>query len=91
LWDLFFWLKFAHFKRNFLIMYIYGQFHVRMWKIQIFKKWLDLKSYPVLCCWQVIVHRKISFSLLVIATHSGGVSKVSVYFLIINNRWETNF
>lgn len=70
------------------------QFHVRlMWKIQIFKKWLDIKSYPVLYCWQVIheVHRKISFSLLVIATHSGGVSKVSVYLLIINNGWETNY
>ena len=50
-----------------------------------------MKLYPVLHCGQVKVLRKINFYSLVTTMYSGGVPKVSIYFLTVNKRQEVNF
>ena len=47
-----------------------------------------MKLYPVLHCGQVKVLRKINFYSLVTSMYSGGVPKVSIYFLTVNKRQE---
>ena len=64
--------------------------------IQIFKKTLQMKFYPVLHCRQVKVHRKINFGSLVTTMYKkvfggrrGPQSKD--FFFTVNNRQEVNF
>ena len=50
-----------------------------------------MKLYPVLHCGQVKVLRKINFYSLVTTMYSGGVPRVSIYFLTVNKRQEVKF
>jgi len=70
---------------HFYWIMVKGQFHMSGVRIQIFKKRLHMKLYPVLLCGQVKVHRNMT------TMYSRGVPKVSIYFFTVNNRHEVIF
>jgi len=73
-------------------MPVFGQFHMRGVKIQIFENRMHMKLYPVPHCEQVKVGGKINFSSLVKTMYIGGVPKVRIWvFFTANGRQEVNF